>query len=404
MIADPHNFLLEIWATAGSLALIGWLGLLGVFVWRVRGDLFSAAAPAAAPRETAHATNAVAEPRVAPVYLGALLGLVAGFIAAVLVNLAPDVVALAIGVPFSVAVVVALHGWVRRGVAPVWLAVLGIVVLFVILLAAGGIGFPGVGQTFWILLALALHRADEASPPRAVSRGAWWGIVGLTVGLWGACWLTAYGPVLKGQVSRNMAELHSARHNSAAAERAYLDWALNDPWSAEPQRAIADMQHRLWLETERPEHFRDFEHALAKALTLNLQSHRLRTGAGERYLQAYRVSNSTEHLEQAVAAFTEAVRIYPNSNIGHAQLAWALHVAGRDEAAEREAAIALELDAANPHREQKLKEQSLFDVAPAARFQEQVPPATRDDKAEPLMLRLRNTSQPSEQGGQKQGN
>ena len=38
-IADPHNFLLEIWATAGTPAALAFLGVLGCFAWStLRGE------------------------------------------------------------------------------------------------------------------------------------------------------------------------------------------------------------------------------------------------------------------------------------------------------------------------------------------------------------------------------
>jgi tetratricopeptide (TPR) repeat protein len=154
------------------------------------------------------------------------------------------------------------------------------------------------------------------------------------------------------------------------------------------------MYHRIWLHSGQADHFRDFESAMAKALALHPQSQIVRSIAGDRYLHAYRLTNRDEYLRAAITEYERAVEIYPNSSLRHAQLAWAWNVAREPEKAEREAHVALDLDAKNPHTEQKLQEQTLFDVEPDPHFSSQ-PAAAGDDRVEPLMIRLRSTSRTS---------
>ena len=79
-----------------------------------------------------------------------------------------------LGLPLAAATVAVLLGWIREGRMPGWLPAVGVVVLLVDLLAAGGIGLPGVAGTFWLLLCLGL---SEASGSRTC-RG--WGSLGGT--------------------------------------------------------------------------------------------------------------------------------------------------------------------------------------------------------------------------------
>ena len=67
--------------------------------------------------------------------------------------------------------------WVRSGTFPPALAGVGVAVLLVDLLTTGGIGFPAVAQSLWLLLALGLDGAWPREVPRAVA------IVLLAIGL-----------------------------------------------------------------------------------------------------------------------------------------------------------------------------------------------------------------------------
>jgi hypothetical protein len=85
---------------------------------------------------------------------------------------------------------------------------------------------------------------------------------------------------------------------------------------------------------------------------------------------------------RAVHAYRQAVLLYPNSNILHAQLAWALRLAGEQPAARREAAEALRLDRLVPHPELKLEAQKLVGVVPR-------PGLPQDAQAEQIVHFLR---------------
>jgi hypothetical protein len=87
-------------------------------------------------------------------------------------------------------------------------------------------------------------------------------------------------------------------------------------------------------------------------------------------------------LDQSIQAYTEWVRLYPNHALGHAQLAWAYHLAGDVPSADREAAQALRLDALSPHREKTLGQQRLYDPVGDSEGQRK--------NAEQTILRLRN--------------
>jgi hypothetical protein len=91
-------------------------------------------------------------------------------------------------------------------------------------------------------------------------------------------------------------------------------------------------------------------------------------------------------LEEAERYYHIASELYPNYNLGNAELAWVLHVGGKDAEAAREAAEALRLDELTPHAEQKLSSQRVYDAPQAAPNQRPLP---GDRTAEQLMQQLR---------------
>jgi hypothetical protein len=102
----------------------------------------------------------------------------------------------------------------------------------------------------------------------------------------------------------------------------------------------------------------------------------------------FAASGRRELGEQAVQAYAQAVELYPQSSILHAQLAWACHVTGADALAREHADEALRLDALMPHTEFKLVRQRLV----ADYLSEWSPPTTGGrgaESAEQLMQRVR---------------
>jgi tetratricopeptide (TPR) repeat protein len=109
---------------------------------------------------------------------------------------------------------------------------------------------------------------------------------------------------------------------------------------------------------------------------------------GTWFLTAWKKSGRREELDEALAAFREAIRRYPNHAFYHAQLAWTLHLAGDDSAARQEAEIALSLDQKMPHQEQKLGRRHVADPDPNSK----PPRAFLAETAEQTAQRLRTSA------------
>ena len=258
---------------------------------------------------------------------------------------------LLVGLPLAAATLAILTGWIRGGRLVGWLPVVGVAVLLVDLLAAGGIGFPGVAGTLWLLLAIGLF----GQPVRQWRGWVAWGGLAVAILLAGACYLTAYRPVLGCQAELQMAEREPERaieHLAAAAAA--------DRFSPEPWQRLAAIELGDWIPRAGSDSFNRFESAMTHANRLAPNSASSWLAAGDAYSQAAsaldgrRQSLRSEVLGKAVAADRRAVSLYPNSGQYRAKLAEALLAVGDMAAFRREARTALELDRETPHLDKKL--------------------------------------------------
>jgi hypothetical protein len=355
-VADPHNFLLEIAATAGTPATLAFVAVLGCFFGAI-GRFQISESQISNPASESDAWLHV----VAGGAVGFLLSVPVGLISAA----PPRMAAVLLGLPLGAAAVMLLLGWIRDGRLPRLLPAVGVTALLVDLLATGGIGFPGVAGTLWVLLALGLFSAarPRTTAPLSDSHGrgrpyhdfgAWAGLVA-AVALAAACYQTAYSPVLGCQTQLRLAE----REPSRAAEHLEAA-AAADPWAAEPWRQLAAVEFERWWEQPGKDTFDRFERAAAKALELAPNSASTWLTVGDWYSRALSRMDrqgskaAAETRDHALSAYVEAARLYPNSTLYRAKLAEARRAAGDEPGFRREAEAALRLDNLTPHINKKL--------------------------------------------------
>lgn len=340
VVADPHNFALEIGATCGLPALVA---LFAIF--------FAAAAESRMATTSVDEAGTVPEPRSLP--LAPLVGGIAGFFLASAVGLLSSVglpsIVLFVGLAVLPLLTFAFSGWIRAGSMPPQLGLLSAAALLVNLLAAGGIGFAGVAGSLWLLLALGDGSRDQAqSTPR-------WTVAclcGAALVLVAICHITAYRPVLK--CKQLVAE---AAREPKGAPQSLLAAASADPWSDEPWRLLAAGDFDQWQRESDDESSDQWRHDYQEVLRRRPHSSAAWLAAAESYWSAYQTSKDSkgkqEYLVEAVRHLRRAVELYPNYPLGHARLALALAAAKRTDAG-TEAAIALKLHEQTPHFDQKL--------------------------------------------------
>ena len=266
---------------------------------------------------------------------------------------------LASGLAIGAAVLSLLWSWVLRGTLPPRLPAIGALVLAIHLLASGGIAFAGVAGTFWMLLALALNQlSGEPAPSTSSSKSVavQLGLIGavtLTVCAGVACYLLAYRPVLNCRAEMTLAD--ESRQDTQARLRGYFAAAESDPLSAEPWRAIAELEiDRLRQNPQTPHAYRNFVAATRRMTELQPHSSSSWRQAGNWYAELNRRNHDEESALTAVEYLRNAAELYPNLAAVEAEYALALAAAGQPKAARRQAEKAVRLDEQTPHADKKL--------------------------------------------------
>ncbi len=332
-VADPHNFLVEIAATTGLPGLLLFCGAAGCIAFTLLRE---------EPRKD------IENGAEAPVYWGALGGVVLSVPLGLLSSAPAGLISLAVGVPFAAGALWLLSNWVSTGELPPRLLALGAFVLAINLLAAGGITFPGVAGTLWLLLGMGIWSLKGSRPLPKPAAGAGLALACILIAV---CYLSAYKP----NIERAMHVDRALEHPAEAAEH-LRKAAEADPLSADPWQKLASLYFQIWEEHRDPANWERFAEATQAAFEKDPTSAPFFAVTGERYLRAAEegADKSTEFAEVAVSAMESAVRLYPNDPTNRAWLALALEAAGRPKEARHQADVARNLSELTPHRDKKL--------------------------------------------------
>ena len=337
-VADPHNLFLELAATAGLPALAIFGAVLAMFAWRLR------AAQTAVNEEE---TDAESE-RPALVAGGAVAGALLAPWASMLIGLPTTPLVVLLVVAFLLASFSLAWPWIAHGRLSARLLGLGAAVLIVNLLAAGGIGYPAVAGSLWLLLAIALNLTPGTFHGR-LGRAPAALLALFSAGLCLACYVTGYRPVVESE-----AHLRRAIAQPQTAEAELQAAAAADPYAARPWLELAARAYSGWRIDRRPEALERCTDSLENALRLGPQENGLWTIAGDVYLGVFSLTKRVDHAAAAVGCFRQAVAFYPNNPLLRAKLAISLKAHGAARESRLEAAEALRLDRLTPHEDKKL--------------------------------------------------
>jgi len=356
-VADPHDFLLEVWATAGTPALLALLGAVGLFAKQLRGQ------PRASTTEGSDRSQIDASLKSpAPLHSWKLVfvGAIGGFLLSIPLGqisaAPPSNLAIMIGLPVAVLCMVLLIPWVERGTFPPALAGVGVGVLLVDLVTTGGIGIPAVAQSLWLLLALGLEGAWPRDVPRAVVVV----LLAIGLGLSVACHQTSYARVLPCQSLQRLARReYLDGHRQAAME--VLQRAVEaDPRASDAQAFLAEIYLDSWLANLESADYQAFETHDTLARRMAPDAVPIWRASADRYQRAFAKTDARGQrvqpraIEQAIAIGRRAVELYPGSGSDHAALAMLYQLSGDEVSYRREAQAALELDRRMPHDDKKL--------------------------------------------------
>lgn len=354
-IADPHNFLFEVWATAGTPAMLALLALLlGFFIKSRRSVAAETAAlqtPDAKTPEGRAAGDAPPDPPTEHpgfVYAGAILAFAAVNVLAAMSVAPPGLWTFLVMVPCACAAMGLLWSWVRGGSLPPGLPAIGVAVLLVNLSAAGGIGYPGVSGSLWLLMAIGLNTGDSGED-RTLPGWAGWGLLVGGIVLAYACYATAYGPVLRCHAAVQLSQTHPLQ-----AEQYLAQAAMADPLASDPPNSLAALAFQAWKANPSPEAARRVEQFTELAISRAPRSAAAYRSAGHSYWEMYQRTKDPRWLQEALAAYRRTVELYPNSAVSRAQFAIALRESGSLREFQTEREKALWLDETTPHLDKKL--------------------------------------------------
>jgi len=363
-ISDPHNLMLEVWATAGTATAAAFAVFLGsVLLGALRRTNSNWDAPAAQPSTVpAAGTSGSAKEATGQILAGGMCGWLLAFLlpyfAGPVIEIPLTLAALVGGLLMGGAALFALRPWIVSGALPALVPTAGLVALLVNMLAAGGIGHPGVAGTLMLLSALATTDAclnpavKHPSRERVVTRHALSIGMCLLLALTATAAVTLYHPVVRSQLAMAAARTEpglTIEHLTAAAEA--------DPFGNEAPRFLAQLKFEHW----RRQPTEQSRQAFIAASQVWLER---RNGSSEAWNQvaAWRMTMFEETADgndaiAAVEAYRQAVSLYPNQCVRRARLALAAAAAGEASLANDQAAEALRLDGLMPHAEQKLTDE-----------------------------------------------
>jgi hypothetical protein len=392
-ILDPHNLFLEVWATAGFLAVTALVGALACGFWNLFGPPSPALASAELDRSSRRKLRRrqrmidrdASEPPgedeqddLPPNRIGWLIAASgAGWAVVILLGrlnlFEADLLSrwLILGASWLAAVLLGAPLW-RRVHLPALAVGCGALAVVINLLAMGGIGIPTVALLLWSMLALGLNLRDDRRCSHIFEYDNRMPAVGMAAG-WSALLGTFFGvvvPFWKSESDMTQAEA-AIRHippNHQGAETAYLDAIRNDGYSARPWVNLASLYWIRWKErggkVEDPV-WRQipivYDWATTpprnpQAWTLHAEKARMIQNLLNEVGAKLDPIESVKYRGKIVEATRRAARLYPTSAELHAKLAEASAGIHMFQDAATEAAEALRLDRITPHPDKKLPE------------------------------------------------
>ena len=370
-VNDPHNFVLEVWATAGLWAVVALAVAVGFILWNTLGP------PKVRADEPAD-TSFQADPSPPPSGPGWLVACSACGLLLVVVFRLTDFfqrdmlnrwLVLAVGWWLAVGFGRAL--WRRR---PLDGSLLGaaVVAVLVNLTAAGGVGIPVVALGLWTAAALGLNLRDDRPCGRSREAGgrlAAFALAAVWVALLGT-FLGAVVPFWKSEAAMAVAEDALNTRGRAPdfdrAENAYLAAIRADGYSSRPWLAMAAMEYQAWMSRGgkvEDKRWNKIPLDLAEAVTAprptnSWSKHRERAMMMKLILS--RIGPNLPPMEitrfraNVIESSRKAVRLYPTNASLRAWLAEASAEISMNHDAAKEGREALRLDALTPHLDKKL--------------------------------------------------
>lgn len=355
-IADPHQFLLDVWVNGGIIGLSGALLLCWVSVRLLRPRT---AAFVQQPDDSVRKYSSSSSDHDLfnhPFSWGA------GLASAVILWLKAPHESVAIGL--MLLWLLSIRAWtaiVRLGPSETIRGdVFGasLVSLAVHLLGAGGIGMPAITQVWFVWLAVG-NSAGEPTPASdreliaASMETRWrsWSLMAVLVIMNLTCLFTATRPVHeRREFEESAMSALTYDRNIGAAETRWRHATATDPWSSEPWLQLADLTfHRWLLQSDSIDLWNRAVEYQQEAINRDPRQPGSHRTLGHWQLQRFARTHDSQDAAAAERSLVTAAELYPNHSGIQAELSDAAHAAGNAIAARAASERALELDTRNLH-------------------------------------------------------
>ena len=387
-IADPHNWMLEVLTSFGLPVL---LLLCAVIALAVRQSLKADGVT----QENEERMRRLSDNQV---YLagglGCVLGLAVDQLSYAFIPLSVFYVAL----PCFAVVIFLLQDWVARGQLNRQHLLIAFICWLVNLCVAGGISYPGVAFSGWLLLGICLvsaqparREADHLQLPRSQRWSMGLIMGGLTLGVI----FTFHFPVTSAEHHSIHASYH-LRQNRIEPAREHLQQAIDaDPYKADGYIEYANVLFMLLSNELDVSTLEQYKSLVTQALDLNPKSQSSYELFSMQALLMFDRYKEEEFLTTALAYTQRESELYPGSAVIHARLAVCHFLAGDQLEMRKSIDRALELDADNPHLEFKLSNRRLVEVEFAGWTNQQIIIEKSGESVEQILRTLRNKGQNS---------
>ncbi|MEL0097335.1 MAG: O-antigen ligase family protein [Planctomycetaceae bacterium] len=354
-IADPHNWPLEVLTSFGLPVL---LLMVSVFVAGFRQyHVLAQANPEIEEKFTRRRTILIPDLSLNQVYLaggfGCLIGLLVDQLTYALIPLFVFYVVL----PAFAIVIFLLQDWIERGELNRHHLMVAFVCWLLNLMVAGGISYPGVAFTGWILLGLALRVNLPTESPSAqvlVSKTQRRTKLIIMAGLLLLAYFTTHRPVTLSERHLLNARFQLSQNQTTNALEHLRDAIDADPYGTEAYIQYANILFMQMRKNIDAQLWEQYQTLVSQALALNAKSQAAYELFSQQALLLYLEHQQPEVLRKAMEYSMRQTELYPESAYLWARLAIFQYYTGQLSEMNVSIENALRLDKDNPHLEFKL--------------------------------------------------
>lgn len=347
-VLDPHNFILDVWANGGLLALGGLLLVGAIAAARWWRTAIHPQAAGRSDRDVPSPGGVTGDPRILVLLCGAA-GILLVLLNQWLIEFSADERLLAL-----------LIGWIAATLLlpmlrfPTAVQAAAGIALGVHLLGAGGIAMPVIAVTLLLLWCGPPARPADAGEPRPATRSIWAdsGIVLATACGGVLCLVTGVIPVTLAGLYVSAGTDAVARRGDVAGARRFLELAVQaDPLDPQPHVYLAQLERDAARRLPNPDAAYELAIShLRQASRLDPENPKTYWLQAQWELERLEQRTSPDVLEDALRMAEAAAQRDPQHSGVVTTLAQALDAAGRREDAQVAARRALALDDLNRER------------------------------------------------------